>query len=134
MKSATSFARDLRANHTDAEAKFWSEVRARRLGGYKFVRQVPVGRYTADFVCRARRLVVEIDGSQHGESRYDDERTAFLNAEGYGVIRFWNDEVLRETDDVMNTLLLVLEGGITETRSDLRYLPACPPSPRGGEG
>lgn len=76
---------------------------------YKFVRQYPVGPYVVDFVCREKMLVVEIDGGQHAGSRSDDKRTAFLDREGYSVIRFWNNDVLANIDGVLAVLAGHLE-------------------------
>ncbi len=91
------FARTLRKASTDAEAKLWQGLRARQLNGYKFRRQVPMGNYVADFVCLEARLIVEVDGGQHAErSDYDEARTDWLHAQGFCVLRFWNNEVLQE--------------------------------------
>ena len=95
---------------TDAERRFWNLVRNRSFGGQKFVRQYPIGPFIADFACRDCMLVVEIDGSQHAESRYDEKRTDFINAEGYSVLRFWNNEVLGELGGVHELLQAVLTG------------------------
>ncbi len=74
----------------------WYFLRNRRLNGYKFVREYVIGHYIADFVCRDKKLIVEIDGSQHMEAaEYDQRRTNFLSANGYKVIRFWNNEILK---------------------------------------
>src|SRR5208282_3092352 len=83
-------AQTLRAASTEAEKKLWHRLRDRRLGGTKFVRQASIGPYYADFVCRACKLVIELDGSQHAESAYDDKRDAILIAQGYRVLLFWN--------------------------------------------
>ena len=88
LPGATPNARRLRREETDAERKLWSELRNRRLGGYKFTRQVPLGPYIVDFLCRPRRLVIELDGDQHAWSDTDDIRTGFLNRNGYSVLRF----------------------------------------------
>ncbi|WP_373488559.1 endonuclease domain-containing protein [Blastomonas sp.] len=99
-------ARHMRKEPTEAEAKLWSCLRAGRLNGFKFRRQVTIGTYIADFVCPSAKLIVEIDGSQHAEQTiYDAQRTAFLVGEGYRVIRFWNDEVLGSCDDVIEAIL-----------------------------
>jgi very-short-patch-repair endonuclease len=105
-------ARDqaLRATSTEAEMKLWRRLRDRRLGGIKFVRQAPVGPYYADFACRASKLIVELDGSQHADSASDDTRDALLNALGYRVLRFWNADVLGSIDDVCETIVAALEG------------------------
>src|SRR5208282_6786778 len=86
-------AQTLRAASTEAEKKLWRRLRDRRLGGAKFVCQAPVGPYYADFVCRACKLIVEVDGSQHADSAYDDKRDAALVGLGYRVLRFWNADV-----------------------------------------
>ncbi|MBN9077047.1 MAG: endonuclease domain-containing protein [Rhizobiales bacterium] len=102
---ATERARRLRTDETEAEYRLWGELRGRYLNGYKFVRQIPLGPYVVDFVCRRKRLVIEVDGSQHAESAGDFTRTAWLNDQGYSVLRFWNDEVLRERRAVLETFL-----------------------------
>ncbi len=106
-------AQALRAESTDAEMKLWRRLRDRRLAGAKFVRQAPLGPYYADFVCRACKLVVEVDGSQHADSAYDDKRDASLVALGYRVLRFWNADVLHAIDDVCETIVAALEGRLT---------------------
>ena len=103
-------ARQLRKAMTDAEHRFWNLVRNRKFEGLKFVRQYPVGPYIADFACRERMHVVEIDGSQHAESTNDETRTAFLNAEGHSVLRFWNNEVLADLTGVYDLLRAVVTG------------------------
>jgi len=103
-------AQTLRAASTEAEKKLWNRLRDRRLGGAKFVRQSPVGPYYADFLCRACKLVVELNGSQHADSAYDDKRDAILVAMGYRVLRFWNAEVLGSIDDVCETIVAAVEG------------------------
>ena len=86
-----AFARTLRREATEAEDRLWQELRGRRLDGIKFRRQVPVGRFVADFLCSDAMLIVEVDGSQHAGSMRDDKRTAELNRLGFRVLRFWND-------------------------------------------
>ncbi len=103
-------AQTLRAESTEAEKKLWRRLRDRRLGGAKFVRQAPVGSYYGDFVCRACQLIVEVDGSQHVDSAYDEKRDAILNALGYRVLRFWNADVLHSIDDVCETIIAAIEG------------------------
>ena len=95
----------MRREPTEAEDRLWHELRGRRLDNIKFRRQVPMGRYVADFVCAEARLIVEIDGSQHAESRHDQERDAELKARGFRVLRFWNDDVLKELDAVCDTII-----------------------------
>jgi very-short-patch-repair endonuclease len=96
----TERAREMRKNPTKAEAHLWKHLRNKRLG-VKFRRQEPVGFYIADFLCEEHRLIVEVDGSQHKGSEYDKARDAWLNAAGYRVIRFWNNEVLTNVDGVL---------------------------------
>jgi very-short-patch-repair endonuclease len=90
-------AQELRASHTDAERKLWLRLRDRRLNGVKFVRQASIGPNFADFACRASKLIVELDGSQHADSAHDEKRDAFLLSQGYSVLRFRNDDALRAT-------------------------------------
>ena len=102
--SKTFYARDLRHNPTVAENKLWNQLRNRQLGNHKFVRQFPVGSYIADFVCREKMLVIEVDGETHStpeELVYDRIRTAFLNEQGYAVIRFQNIEVTQGMDQIL---------------------------------
>jgi very-short-patch-repair endonuclease len=109
---------------TDAERIFWNLVRNRNLSGLKFVRQYPVGPYVADFACRERMLIVEIDGGQHAEAKADQDirRTAMLNREGYSVLRFWNHEVLKDLSGVHDMLHAVLSGN--GPSPGWRYAPA----------
>jgi very-short-patch-repair endonuclease len=100
-----NFARSLRRGMTGAEDKLWHELRNRRLDGIKFRRQVPVGSYVADFACLEARLIVEIDGSQHADSAYDGRRDAELRQRGFRVLRFWNDDVLRDLNSVCDTII-----------------------------
>ena len=110
--SLRSNARKMRHEPNDAERRFWLRVRGRTFGGYKFRRQYPIGRYIVDFVCLEHSLVVELDGGQHGQQEgYDAERTAFLEAVGFRVMRFWNDEFLKHPDEMMDGVLLALESG-----------------------
>jgi very-short-patch-repair endonuclease len=89
-------ARCLRSESTEAENKLWNALRNRQVDGAKFRRQVPIGRYFADFCCHHAKLIVEVDGSQHAEQvRYDAARTADLEGRGFRVLRFWNADVLK---------------------------------------
>jgi len=106
----TGQARALRQNETKEEYHLWSDLRARRLNGHKFARQVPLGPFIVDFLCREERLIVELDGSQHAESFTDHSRTRWLNANGYSVLRFWNQEILRERRSALETILAALQG------------------------
>ena len=99
-------ARSLRRRDTRAEAHLWNMLRAHRLGGWKWKRQLPFGPFFLDFACVEARLVVEVDGGQHAEQLdYDARRTASLEAAGWRVIRFWNSEVLTNRDGVCMTIL-----------------------------
>jgi very-short-patch-repair endonuclease len=106
-------ARVLRSASTSAEDKVWSELRARRLNGLKFVRQCPIGPYFVDFVCRELKIIVEIDGGTHStndEVATDMVRTAYLRNEGYRIFRAHNAEVFENVDGVIETLLAFLAG------------------------
>jgi very-short-patch-repair endonuclease len=95
----------MRRASTEAEARLWWHLRATRLHGFKFRRQQPIGDYIVDFVCFERRLIVEVDGSQHLEFvGQDDARTAWFELQGFTVLRFWNDDVLRDARRVMQEI------------------------------
>lgn len=101
------YAKDLRTGSTDTEKMLWSHIRAKRLDGLKFRRQHPIGKYIVDFVCLEKMLVIELDGGQHadpGEKEYDSERDNWLKKEGYFVLRFWDNEVLMNTEDVLTVI------------------------------
>jgi very-short-patch-repair endonuclease len=108
-KMQTARARDLRRDSTDAEKTLWSHLREKQLGGKRFRRQRPIGKYIVDFVCLESQLIVELDGGQHQESTgYDTARTTALNELGFTVIRFWNNEVLGEMDGVKEAIFRTL--------------------------
>ena len=89
--------------------KLWSALKNRQLGNFKFRRQAPIGKYIVDLVCLEKYLIVEVDGGQHIEaSLADNDRTAWLQSHGYRVVRFWNDQVLKETDTVLEEILRCL--------------------------
>jgi very-short-patch-repair endonuclease len=104
----TVLAKALRRNATDAEKKLWILLRDRRLGGWKFRRQLPLGSYIVDFYCANAKLIVEADGGQHADSIADDIRTRWLNANGYRVKRYWNNDVLTNPEGVIIDLLAIL--------------------------
>ncbi len=115
-------ARRLRRRQTDAESPLWHHLRARRLGDRKFRRQHTITKYIVDFYCDDARLVVELDGGGHNEPRqqdYDRQRTRALEELGLRVLRFWNDEVLLHTEQVLEVILEALEN-----------VPSPCPSPR----
>jgi very-short-patch-repair endonuclease len=89
---------------TDAERLLWRHLRARRLGGQKFRRQQPLGPYIVDFVHFSARVVLEADGGQHNGSESDSTRDAWLKQQGFQVLRFWNDEILKNTEGVLETV------------------------------
>ena len=99
------FARKLRKDMTDAERALWQCLRYRQLKGLKFRRQVPLGKYIADFVCFEANLIVEVDGGQHNQNEYDEKRTVWLKTQGYNVIRFWNNDVLTSSYEVCSVIL-----------------------------
>ncbi|MGE3303530.1 MAG: endonuclease domain-containing protein [Hyphomonadaceae bacterium] len=125
---ADAIARSLRKRLTYPETLLWLRLRRLRGEGLHFRRQSPIGRYIVDFECRAARIVVEIDGSQHAKPdrlRVDDERTAWLRHRGYDVLRFWNNDVVSRTDDIaalvaqaVRTALLLPREGELSARSD----------------
>ena len=119
-------ARAMRRESTDAEEKLWWLVRSRRLGGFKFRRQHLVGGYILDFYCQECLLGVELDGGQHDEDAmraHDELRTADLRNRGIEVIRFWNNEVLQDTDVVAEKILEICEGRATGPRPHPNPLP-----------
>jgi very-short-patch-repair endonuclease len=106
----TKRAQRLRKNATDAERGLWRRLSKRQLGGFKFSRQMAVGPFVCDFLCRERGLVIEVDGGQHAERTAADEiRTAFLEQNGLTVLRFWNNDILQNTDGVLQVILAELE-------------------------
>ena len=103
-------ARELKQNMTDAETRLWFLLRAHRLEDVHFRRQHAIGPYVVDFCAPRQKLVIEVDGSQHADQEdYDLERTVFIESRGYRVIRFWNHEVLQETDSVLLAILHALQ-------------------------
>ena len=101
------FARQLRREMSDAERLLWKHLRAHRFAGEKFRRQEPIGPFIVDFVSHGSRLIIELDGGQHTtQVAYDEERSRWLNGRGYRVIRFWNNQVLTETQPVLESIAL----------------------------
>ena len=119
-------ARPLRRTSTEAEQRLWHRLRNRQVGGFKFKRQETIGPFIADFACVECKLIVEADGGQHNDDR-DRERTAYLQGLGWRLLRFWNNDVLQNTDGVLESILLACsekKGG----------RPSPCPLPRAGEG
>ena len=115
MQRIREYARALRNDGTDAERHLWQFLRRRHLGGHKFRRQYPIAGYIADFACIEARLVIELDGGQHLEHEtYDTARSHKLAANGYSVLRFWNDDVFLRTEDVLEEILRHLPSDGTE--------------------
>ena len=105
-----NYARHLRRQQTEAERRIWSRLRDRRFGDAKFRRQHPVGPYITDFCCPEAALVIELDGGQHASWRNADaRRTAFLEAQGFRVIRFWDNDVMVNTEGVLERIAQALE-------------------------
>ncbi len=133
-----AFARELRTHQTDAEGLLWEVLRAKRFFGLKFRRQHSVGRYILDFYCPEKKLNIELDGGQHAEQQaYDTERTKCLEQEGIRVLRFWNNEVLQETEAVLEAIRLAVGmefPGAAETASPSRLPSPLTPPPFTGEG
>ncbi|AUH51546.1 DNA (cytosine-5-)-methyltransferase [Chromobacterium sp. ATCC 53434] len=98
------FAKTLRRDMTDAERLLWKYLRAHRLNGEKFRRQQPIGPYIVDFVHFGARLIIEADGGQHNESGSDAVRDAWLHAQGFRIMRFWNNDILQNRDAVFETI------------------------------
>ena len=103
------YSKQLRLSQTDAERKLWRALRNKQVAGFKFRRQQQIGTYIVDFVCLENRLIIELDGGQHMlHEHYDTARTAWLNKEGFRVLRFWNNQMLQETDAVLQVILCAL--------------------------
>ncbi|HEY5971031.1 MAG TPA: endonuclease domain-containing protein [Pseudoxanthomonas sp.] len=104
-----SYAKQMRHAPTEAESALWRHLRAGRLADYKFKRQKPIGSFIVDFVCFEHKLVIEVDGGQHTDLKARDERrTAWLQTQGFRVLRFWNDDVLQRRELVLDEVLQVL--------------------------
>jgi very-short-patch-repair endonuclease len=112
---------------TDAEQLLWRHLRNREFGGWKFRRQHPVGPFIVDFICLDKNVVIEVDGGQHDDNKeLDLQRSAYLTMMGYTVIRFWNNEVMQETEAVLEAILGVIS-------NDVQNSPSPQPSPPSGE-
>lgn len=112
-------ARALRQSPTTAEQLLWRHLRNRQLAGAKFRRQHPLGPYILDFVCLEHGLVVEVDGGQHADPQaqaYDQQRSAWLQQQGLRVLRFWNHEVVQQTNEVLAHVLQALTPALSRVR------------------
>lgn len=128
----TANARRLRSNQTMAEAHLWAIVRAGRLQGFKFKRQVPIDRYFVDFLCSDRRLIIELDGKAHEDRElYDAERTEVLEACGFHVVRFQNERVLADPGSVAEAIFVCTQSGEALNPLPPMATPRAPPSPKG---
>jgi very-short-patch-repair endonuclease len=107
-KRIRHFAKTMRREPTDAERAMWRLLRDRRLARFKFRRQAPFQNFIIDFVCFEQRFIVEIDGSQHADSGRDLARDAILTAEGFRVVRYWNNDVLQQPSAVLEDILAKL--------------------------
>jgi very-short-patch-repair endonuclease len=102
---------------TEAEHRLWRHLRLRSLGAH-FRRQVPIGAYIVDFACLRRRLIVEVDGGQHLQSREDEMRDDWLRGQGYRILRFWNHEIIENVEGVLETILAELPPAGARGRSE----------------
>ncbi len=108
-KRPTARSRELRQNATEAEKRLWARLSARQVAGTRFNRQFPIGPFICDFVSRGAKLIIEVDGGQHAShAESDASRTAYLRTKGYRVIRFWNNDVLENTDGVVQVIERIL--------------------------
>ena len=112
----------MRSGATPAEHRLWQILRAKRFDGYKVKRQLPIDHYIADFLCPAARLIVEVDGGQHADNSRDAHRDVYLRAQGFRILRFWNNDLLDNEEGVLTAIMNALES------------PLPNPSPARGEG
>jgi very-short-patch-repair endonuclease len=119
----------MRAHPTEAEKRLWSLLRGQRLSGFKFRRQQVIVPYIVDFVCLEQRLIIEADGSQHADCKDDVRRDAFLRAQGFRILRYWNNQILSESEAV--AAALVAELSVPHPPKPSAW---APPSPVKGEG
>jgi len=126
LVNLTQAAKELRRSATDAERLLWKYLKARQLDGVKFRRQEQIGHFIVDFVCYEKGIIVEADGGQHAqEKEKDEERTAWLNSQGFTVLRFWNNEILANIEGVVEVI---------RTHCDKVTTPLPDPLPQGERG
>ena len=124
-------AREMRADPTDAERRLWSVLRAGRLSGTRWRRQKIIDDlYIADFICFEHRMIIEADGGQHGKNPYDAQRDAYLIAQGFRILRFWNNDILANIDGVVASIWDAIDSPSAQTRAD----PTPQPLSRKGRG
>jgi len=115
-RTTQRFAKQLRSQTTDAERHLWHYLRRRNIGNYRFRRQVPIGRYIVDFACFEAKLIVELDGGQHCQQPgYDRQRDTWIEAKGFRVLRFWDDQVFQETAAVLDVIFVALASALSLT-------------------
>jgi len=119
----------MRHEPTEAEHRLWQILRAKRLAGYKFKRQLVIDHYIADFVCPQHRLIVEADGGQHLESKYDERRDAYLKGQGFRILRIWNTDIFTNEEGVCDAILAALTAPLPAAAGA-----ASVPPPQRGEG
>ena len=113
VEKSGKFARELRKNMTEAEHRLWYFLRNKQLDGYRFRRQHPVGKYIADFACVRENLIIEVDGATHGvaqEIAYDAAQTKYLQSKGWRIVRYGNEEIYKNIDDVLDDIDAHLKG------------------------
>ncbi|MBN9243522.1 MAG: endonuclease domain-containing protein [Mesorhizobium sp.] len=123
QQARTERARSLRKADNDAERALWSDLKNRQVCRAKFTRQFPIGPYFADFASRENQLIIELDGSQHAESKYDRRRDDFMVSQGWSVLRFWNVDALTDREAVIDTIIAALERRLGPVEApDLRFV------------
>jgi very-short-patch-repair endonuclease len=128
--SALGAAKHSRSQPTDTEHRLWQLLRAKRLSGWKFRRQPPIGSYRPDFVCHVAKLIVEADGGQHGPDR-DGTRDAWLQSQGFQIVRFWNNDIFNNEEGVLMTILSALEARVAAPNSGTLAPLSPTPLPQG---
>ena len=123
-------AKQMRSSRTPAEHRLWQILRAKQFAGYKFKRQLPIDHYIVDFACPRQRLIIEADGGQHGENPSDARRDAYLRAQGFRVLRFWNNDIFNNEEGVLTSILDALQAPLP--RSPAASFPSPAEGGRGG--
>jgi len=134
-RGKTAISRQLRATASDAEQKLWQALRRKQVNSLRFRRQFPLGPYFADFVCLPARLVIEVDGGQHGEARqvaHDARRTAWLERHDFRVLRFWADQVMTDLPSILDGIEIALRQPLPRRDGRDTSIPSPPPARGGG--